>query len=251
MKKSLLTTLILPALVSSCLTLPTSDEAQIRYSTEPSNWPANEVCLNRPVQEGIAKEVLLAKKLTVVIAGGENPISDKKWESFTPRFPNVKNSDRHTLFTQSCFIRSPKAAADCIGDSCRQVEYLNHYSWIALSKISAADCLPSGKKCDPSKVKAGQLAFVVTEKCHRLVFEDRAIFLYGPGGEKAIMHATADGKPTTAVDLPKGWRLREESLLGPMVLYPFGGDNKCFYNVIRDSRMQSYHQIKYAGDFYP
>jgi hypothetical protein len=243
---------LLIILTSSCLKLPTSEEAQVHYSTQSSNWPLQEVCLNPPIQEGIAKEVLMAKKLTVVIAGGENPISDKKWESYKPSFPNIKNSDRHTLFTQSCFIRSPQAPADCVGESCKKIEHINHYSWIALSKIVAADCLPkSSKDCDPSKVKSGQLAFVVTEKCHRLVFNDRAIFLYGPNGEKAIMHATADGHPTTSVNLPNGWSLKEETLDKALVIFPFGGENKCFYNVIRDSLMQSYHQIKYGQDFYP
>jgi hypothetical protein len=35
------------------------------------------------------------------------------------------------------------------------------------------------------------------------------------------------------------------------VLHPFGGANACFYNILRDEKMQSYHQIRYPGPTYP
>jgi hypothetical protein len=35
------------------------------------------------------------------------------------------------------------------------------------------------------------------------------------------------------------------------VLLPFGGGDDCYYNVIRDNLVQSYHQIAYAADVYP
>ena len=82
-------------------------------------------------------------------------------------------------------------------------------------------------------------------------FTGDVIFLSGPHGEKAIMHATADGVPHTDVALPAGWSLSRETLTTEFVLRPFGGGDACFYNIIRDARAQSYHQFQFAGPHYP
>jgi hypothetical protein len=185
------------------------------------------------------------------VAGGPNPISDDAWASFTPGLFNRKNSDRHTLFTRSCFARSPEAPADCIAEACRRIVENGGHTWVELSKIEAADCTPVDGGCDPARVRAGQLAIIVTRKCHELVFEGRVLLLRGPRGEEAVMHATANGVPTTDVTLPSGWQLHEETLSAPLVLHPFGGGDACYYNVLRDAKMQSYHQFRYAGPVYP
>jgi hypothetical protein len=238
-------------LCAACLSIPTAREANISYSTEPSAWPEAASCLNPPVKEGVAKEVLIGSRREVVIAGGADEISDEAWETYTPSLGNQKNSDRHVLFTTSCFTRSPGVPADCEGEACREIIDLDGYTWIGLSKIVAADCVPSASACDGTNPKEGGLLFIVTEKCHELVFEGDVVYLNGPEGEKAIMHATPDGVPTTDVVLPEGWTLTAETLAEPLTVHPFGGGDQCFYNIIRDSKVQSYHQIAYAGATYP
>ncbi len=122
---------------------------------------------------------------------------------------------------------------------------------VSYAKIDSADCVPSASQCEATGAKAGGLFVVVTEKCHELVFEGEVIFLQGPNGEKAVMHATSDGNPTTDVPLPAGWSLNRQTLAAPLTLHPFGGGDGCFYNVIRDSKLQSYHQFEYASPRYP
>ena len=188
---------------------------------------------------------------TVVIAGGDTPISDASWPAYQPSLGNQKNSDRHLRFNSSCFIRSPKAPVDCVGDACREIRELDGYTWVALSHILAADCLPSRSACQGTTAKPFGLLVVVIQKCHQIDFEGDVIFLEGPRGEQAIMHATSDGHPDLDVPLPPGWTLRKETLTTPLSVTPFGGPGECFYNVIRDSRLQSYHQLKYPEERYP
>ena len=64
------------------------------------------------------------------------------------------------------------------------------------------------------------------------------------------MHATANGTVNENITLPAGWTLKKEVLATPLVLRPFGGD-ACFYNIIRDHTLQSYHQFNYAKPQYP
>jgi len=238
--------------VAACRgSLPTAERAGVNYAAVPSPWPADRACINQERGAIVAKEVLMGRTKTVVVAGGANPIADDAWKTFAPGLFNRKNSDRHTLFTRSCFARSPDAPADCLGDACRRVVEHGGHSWVELSKIEAADCVPAAGACDPANVRAGQLAIVVTRKCHELVFEGRVILLRGPRGEEAVMHATADGVPTTDVPLPPGWELRQETLAAPLVLHPFGGGDACYYNILRDANTQSYHQFRYAGSDYP
>lgn len=237
--------------LSGCIKLNSAEEAGVSYPTVESPWQDNQKCLNQPTHPGFAKEVLHVKSMTVVIAGGEKAIPDSKWAKYKPSFPNQKNTDRHLLFSTSCFARSPQAPADCQGDACRKTITMDHYSWTALSKIDAVDCIPRNSSCNPGKVQPGEIAVVVSEKCHEMTFNGDQIFLYGPNGEKAIMHATENGKPTTQVQLPEGWFLSKETLTTPLVLHPFGGPGFCYYNIIRDQLAQSYHQIKYAKAMYP
>jgi hypothetical protein len=226
----------------------------ISYATVPARWPENPVCMNKNHGPIVAKEVILGKSMTVVISGGEKAISDEAWKDFSPGLFNTKNSERHTMFALSCFVRSPGVPATCgagTDPACRETVDLGGYSWIALSKIEAVDCFPASRTCNPANVKSGQLAFVVTRKCHELVFEGRAFILHGPHGEAAIMHATANGTPTTDVPLPDGWTLTEETLPEPLIVRPFGGGDACYFNILRDAKVQSYHQFRYAGPSYP
>lgn len=238
------------ALSGGCFSIPTAAEAGVSYATVVSAWPADVTCLNRP-GVAVAKEVMKGDIRTVVIAGGDRAISDEEWATYSPSFGNVKNSDRHLLFGGSCFSRSPGVASDCSGDACRTIIELDGYTWIGLSAIRSFDCLPADGGCSTSKVEPGHLAVIVTEKCHELTFSDQAIFLRGPDGEVAVMHATADGLPTVTATLPSGWTLTREELTEDLVLHPFGGGDACFYNILRDEFQQSYHQIAYAQATYP
>lgn len=246
-----LLSVMLTVMLGGCVRLPTTRDAHISFPTLESSWPSGFTCLNAPTPTGIAKEVLVGSMRTVVIAGGPSPISDEDWATFSPGLGNLKNSDRHVLFKRSCFARSPSRPASCSGDDCRELVELAGHTWVALSAIRAADCLPTAAACDGAAPRPGGLLVVVTEKCHELVFEGTGFMLRGPNGERAVMHATADGHPTTEVTLPEGWTLSKETLESPLVVHPFGGGDRCFYNVIRDHRQQSYHQISFAGSTYP
>lgn len=242
--------LFLFVLTLSCTSVPTSTDAKISYATVPSTWPATTECLNK-TGVAVAKEVLNGKLRTVVIAAGPNPISDDAWKTYTPSLGNQKNSDRFLLFSKSCFARSPSKLSDCVGEACSDVITMDGFTWVGLSKIEAADCVPSVSACDGTTAKPGGLLVVVTRKCHELIFEGEVTFLNGPRGERAVMHATADGNPTTDVTLPPGWALEKQTLTSPLVVHPFGGGDACFYNVIRDHKLQSYHQLAYASPQYP
>lgn len=235
--------------LSACLSIPSSVDAKVSYDTVESPWPATPVCLNRP-DVAVAKEVLYGRTRTVVIAGGDNAISDERWATYTPSLGNQKNSDRFLRFSRSCFSRSPSKPASCEGDGCRDLIELDGYSWVGLSKIESADCV-GAKGCAGMAANPGALLVVVTRKCHELVFEQEGWFLDGPNGERAIMHATADGTVKETVELPAGWTLKKEPLATPLVLRPFGGGDECFFNIIRDHALQSYHQFKYAKPQYP
>lgn len=249
MKRAVLLSLLVA--LAGCARLPTAERSGVRYATVESPWPEHADCLNRQRGAVVAKEVLRGRSRMVVVAGGSNPISDEAWTTFSPGMFDTKNSDRHTMFARSCFVRSPDAPAACSGESCARVVEMGGHTWIELSKVEAVDCLPRGGACDPAHVAPGKLAVVVTRKCHEMVFEGRAIMLHGPNGEEAIMHATADGTPTTDIALPPGFRLEPVELAAPLVLHPHGGGDACYYNILRDARGQSYHQLRYANGTYP
>lgn len=243
--------LLLAPVLSGCLSVPTVQEAGVSYATAAAAWPADAACLNKARSPGVAKEVLVGRTRTVVIAGGPSPISDEAWRDFRPGLGKQKNSDRHLLFERSCFSRSPDRPASCRGADCATIERFGGHSWVALSQVVAADCLPDASACERMAARPGGLLVVVTRKCHELVFSGSVYLLTGPAGQRAVMHATADGKPTMDVKLPPGWSLRQEALAAPLVLHPFGGGDACYYNIIRDHRAQSYHQIAYPGPRYP
>ena len=242
---------LLLAPMVACLPFESSLDADLSYETVHVSWPEDTECINEEDPE-IAKEIVIGDTLMVAVAGGDNPIPDSEWEDFRPGWGNRKNSTRNLQFDDSCFARSPGADADCDGETCATIAEVKGHTWIELSQILAVDCLPSGGTCNPQKLKSGELAFIVTRKCHRLTFDGEQLFLYGPDGEKAVLHASAGTEdPTTDVALPDGWSIEREILDEPLTIHPFGGEGECYYNVIRDELQQSYHQIAYAGDTYP
>jgi len=237
--------------VVACLPLESSLDAGVYYKTVSVAWPEDTECLNDKDPE-IAKEIVIGDTLMVAVAGGDNPIPDSEWEDFRPGWGNRKNSTRNLQFDDSCFVRSPWADEDCEGEDCASIVEVKDYTWLELSQILSVDCLPSGDACNPEKLKSGELAFIVTRKCHRITFAGEQIFLVGPNGEEAVLHASAGSKaPTTDVELPDGWSIERRTLDQPLTIHPFGGEGECFFNVIRDELAQSYHQIAYAGDTYP
>lgn len=237
--------------LGGCSDIPTAAEAGISFPTTPVGWPEGVECLNDQ-NPGFAKEVLIGRTRTIVVAGGDDPISDADWQEFRPGIGNQKNADRNLLFGSSCFARSPYESADCVGDACRSVVELKGHTWIELSAIEAMDCIPAGTEdCGVEGVPPGALSVTVTRKCHELVFTGEAWFLVGPAGELAVMHATEAAQPTDDVTLPSGWSLERRDLDEPLVLHPFGVGDDCFYNIIRDHRVQAYHQIGFAGETYP
>ena len=196
--------------------------------------------------------ILNTDTLMVSVAAGENPIPRSEWDAFDPGWGWNKNSTRVLQFTDSCFVRSPNASNSCEGDACFDVVDVGGHTWVELSQILAVDCFPSETACNPMNVASGELAFIVTRKCHQITFDGEVIVLTGPDGERAIQHAAADGSPpTTDVSLPDGWSLSQETLAEPLVVYPFGGPGECYYNIIRDEKAQAYHQIGYAKSSYP
>ncbi len=244
-------TLIGLLMLSGCIDVPTAEEAGISYPTQAIAWPEQVECLNSDTP-GLAKEVLIGKTRTIVVAGGDDPISDADWEDFKPGLGNQKNSDRNLQFESSCFARSPYAPANCRGDACRSVVELKGHTWIELSAVEAIDCIPADAKgCGIEGVPPGALMVTVTRKCHEIVFTGAAWFLVGPAGELAVMHATEAAEPTDEVTLPPGWRLEQRTLAEPLVVHPFGTGDDCYYNIIRDHRVQAYHQIGFAGPTYP
>lgn len=242
---------LLLAPMVACLPFESSLDADLSYETVHVSWPEDTECINEEDPD-IAKEIVIGDTLMVAVAGGDNPISDSEWADFRPGWGNRKNSTRNLQFDDSCFARSPWADEDCEGEDCATFVQVKDYTWIELAQIQAIDCLPSGETCNPERLKSGELAFIVTRKCHQITFSGEQFFLYGPYGEQAVLHASGGTEaPTTDVALPDGWSIEQETLDEPLTIHPFGGEGECYYNVIRDELQQSYHQIAYAGDTYP
>ena len=235
---------------AACFSFPSSEEAGVSYATTPIAWPENSPCINEETPK-FAKEIVIGSTGTVAVSGGDNEISDEAWESYSPSLGNLKNSNRNLEFAESCFWRSPSSPRDCEGGECEVIVEADGYTWVELSQIMSADCVPAEAGCQPLSVGPGELAFIVTKKCHEVVFRDDIIELVGPDGERALLHATADGTPDLSVELPAGWSFEQHTLAGPLVLHPFGTGDECFYNIIRDAKEQAYHQYEYAGASYP
>jgi len=237
-------------LLSSCLKVPTAAEKGITFSTQPIQRKEGQMCISTAQQQK-AREIMLGESFTVLLAAGQRPIPEDEWTDFRPGFGNVKNTERHLLFDRSCFLRSPDTPANCAQDNCLSFETIGGWTWAKLAKVEAIDCMPNSRYCNPSFVPASHLAAITILKCHEMEFSGSAYILSGPKGEKAIMHATADGHPSTDVHLPTGWKLEEKELSEPLIVQPFGTGNECYFTVLRDHKAQSYHMFQYSNKTWP
>jgi hypothetical protein len=119
---------------------------------------------------GFAKELLNQKEMIVVISGGTNPIPLDKWDDFKPSYPYKKNIDRHLLFQQMAFYRSPNTDVNCKEPNCiKQSEYKNH-TWVEMAKPICVDFV--GGKTDILKPEKGHLVIKTIQKCQTVKFDD-------------------------------------------------------------------------------
>jgi hypothetical protein len=185
----------------------------------------------------------------VVIGGGKNPIDNQKWEEFQPTFPYRKNIDRNLLFKKTLFIRSPDTDVNCQNETCfKQVTYKD-YTWIEMAKIVCSVYIPSKK--DAFNPPPGYLVSNTIKKCQSIFYENEIYQLSDGQGNFYVMHAYEINGPNLSVVLPINWTLRKISISEPLIVTPFGSENDCYFNILRDSLGQGYHQYAYAGKFYP
>lgn len=227
------------------------NDPNFSFATAPSPRPTGSACFGK--SGGVAKELLNGRTFQIVVGAGDNPIADADWASFQPRLPWVKNSTRHLLFDDSCFFRSPGVPTDCSGEGCLIfVEEFDH-TWLLLTTFTNATCLPDATGCQSDGVQPGYVSVNTIDKCQQLTFAGPTIYeLSDPAGNRYVMHATATGTPdTSGVQLPAGWQLQVREISEPLVIEPAGGGEGCYYNILRDNLLQSYHQYVYAAPRWP
>jgi hypothetical protein len=231
-------------LIHSC-GIKTAKEVQLKFSTEKSKLPET---LNWN-KIGFAKELINQKEMIVVISGGTNPIPLDKWDEFKPTIPYRKNLDRHLLFQQTAFYRSPNTDVNCKETNCiKQREYKN-YTWVEMAKPICIDFV--GGKTDMLKPEKGHLVIKTIQKCQTVMFTESIFQLSDNKGNFYVMHATETEKPDTSVSLPLGWTIKQVFLKEPLIISPFGGGNECYYNIVGDHLGQGYHQYIFADSVYP
>ena len=231
-------------LIHSC-GIKTAKEVQLKFSTEKSKLPET---LNWN-KIGFAKELINQKEMIVVISGGTNPIPLDKWNEFKPTLPYRKNIDRHLLFQQTAFYRSPNTDVNCKETNCiKQREYKN-YTWVEMAKPICIDFV--GGKTDMLKPEKGHLVIKTIQKCQTVMFTEIIFQLSDNKGNFYAMHATETEKPDTSVSLPLGWTIKQVILKEPLIISPFGGGNECYYNIVGDHLGQGYHQYIFADSVYP
>jgi hypothetical protein len=139
-----------------------------------------------------------------------------------------------------------------VGAACFTIDELLGYTWLKLTTVVGNSCFPDTAGCSGDQVKAGYVSINTIAKCHRLVYPGPTIYELADGkGNRYVMHATATGKPDLTATLPAGWTLTARDISEPLTLLPFGGGDSCYYNVIRDNLVQSYHQVAFSGVQYP
>jgi hypothetical protein len=245
MKKILYILTIITSLLFQFCGIKTAKEVGLHFSTEKSKIPDT---LNWK-KIGFAKELINQKEMIVVISGGANPIPLEKWDEFKPSFPYRKNIDRHLLFQQTAFYRSPKTDLNCKGADCiKQIKYKN-YTWVEIAKPICVDYV--GGKTDILKPEKGHLVIKTIQKCQTVMFTDSIFQLTDNKGNFYVMHATETGEPDTTATLPNGWTLKKVILKEPLIISPFGGGNECYYNIVGDNLGQGYHQYIFSDKFYP
>ncbi len=227
---------------------------EITYATVQTQMPEGAACAGGSDEStGIAKEILNLETDDIYVAGGSNPMPDDEWAGYSFRLPVLKNSTRNLMFDGSCFFRSPDAPVTCTGDACFTIEEIVGYTWLKLTTVAGNECYPDASGCSGDVVNPGYVSINTIAKCHHIVYDGPTIYELADGnGNLYVMHATADGIPNVeGPQLPAGWTLTEREITEPLVLQPFGGGDSCYYNVIRDNLVQSYHQYAYAEAQYP
>lgn len=225
--------------------LKTAEEIGLNFSTEKSKLPDT----IHWKKIGFAKELINQKEMVVIISGGTNPIPLETWNEFKPSFPYKKNIDRHLLFQQTAFYRSPNTDVNCKAVDCiKQLEYKN-YTWVELAKPICVDYI--GGETDMLKPEKGHLVIKTIQKCQTVMFADSIFQLTDNKGNYYVMHATETGNPSTSAVLPNGWSLKKVTLKEPLIISPFGGGNECYYNIVGDNLGQGYHQYIFADKYYP
>jgi hypothetical protein len=244
MKKNIYVLTIITTLIFQSCGIKTAKEVGLHFSTEKSKLPDT---LNwRKI--GFAKELINQKEMIVVISGGTNPIPLDKWDDFKALLPYRKNLDRHLLFKQTAFYRSPNTDTNCKEPDCiKQREYKN-YTWVEIAKLICVDFV--GGKTDILKPEKGHLVIKTIQKCQTVMFSDSIFQLTDNKGNYYVMHATETGKPDTTAIFPDGWTLQKVFLKEPLIISPFGGGNECFYNIVGDNLGQGYHQYIFSDKFY-
>lgn len=236
---------ILTALILNSCAIKTARNIGLHFSTEKSKLPDT----LHWKKIGFAKELINQKEMVVVISGGKNPIPLDKWDDFKPTFPYKKNIDRHLLFQQTAFYRSPNTDVNCIEVECTKEREYKNYTWVEMAKPICVDYV--GGKTDILKPEKGHLVIKTIQKCQTVIFTDSIFQLTDNRGNYYVMHATETGKPDTTANLPIGWTLKKVKLKEPLIISPFGGGNECYYNIVGDNLGQGYHQYIFANKFYP
>jgi len=245
MKWNLYTSTIITAIILQSCGIKTANEVGLHFSTEKSKLPDT----LHWKKIGYAKELINQSEMLVVISGARNPIPLNKWKEFKPSFPYKKNIDRHLLFQQTAFYRSPNTDVNCKEPDCiKQREYKN-YTWVEIAKPICVDYV--GGKTDILKPEKGHLVIKTIQKCQTVMFTDSIFQLTDNKGNFYVMHATETGEPDTTANLPIGWTLKKMMLKEPLIISPFGGGNECYYNIVGDNLGQGYHQYIFANKFYP
>ena len=225
--------------------IKTAKEVQLKFSTEKSKLPET---LNWN-KIGFAKELINQKEMIVVISGGTNPIPLDKWNEFKPTIPYRKNLDRHLLFQQTAFYRSPNTDVNCKETNCIKQREYKTYTWVEMAKPICIDFV--GGKTDILKPEKGHLVIKTIQKCQTVMFTESIFQLSDNKGNFYAMHATQTEKPDTSVSLPLGWTIKQVFLKEPLIISPFGGGNECYYNIVGDHLGQGYHQYIFADSVYP
>ena len=245
MHKDICTILLFSFLFNSC-SFPTIEQAGIKYSTQPAFQVPEDM---KWKEVGLAKELINIKEKMVIISGGSNPLPLNRWEELKVRYPWQKNIDRHILINKTALVRSPNAKTNCNQTECLIERDYEGYSWIELAQPLAVDFIPS--KTNMLKPERGYLVVKIIKKCQILRFENEIYQLTDNKGNFYVMHATETGEPNLDVILPKGWTLKKVILQEPLVIFPFGKGEDCYFNIVGDHLGQGYHQYKYANTYYP
>ena len=245
MHKNICTIILFSFLFNSC-SFPTTEQAGIKYSTQPAFQVPEDM---KWKEVGLAKELINIKEKMVIISGGSNPLPLNQWKELEVRYPWQKNIDRHILINKTALVRSPNAKANCNQTECLIERDYKGYSWIELAQPLAVDFIPS--KTNMLKPEKGYLVIKIIKKCQILRFENEIYQLTDNKGNYYVMHATETGEPNLDVILPKGWTINKVILQEPLTISPFGKEEDCYFNIVGDHLGQGYHQYKYANAYYP